>query len=195
MPDTTRTIAELQTIFADGQAPGSITPQDTRDLIVSIEAFDGALDTRIDDLESTIAESGTAFPAGGTTGQVLTKQSGTDFDTAWDDAGGIGGAIVTDATTARTLELTDAGDYVDLTSASAVTVTVPPNASVAFPAGTTITLEQAGAGQVTVAAGAGVTVNVAATHLRKTAGQYAVVSLTKKAADVWTLYGNLEEAP
>ena len=35
MTDTVRTMDELLTIFADGQADGSITPQDVRDLIVS----------------------------------------------------------------------------------------------------------------------------------------------------------------
>ena len=35
MVDTVRTEAELQTIFADGQAEGAITPQDVRDLVVS----------------------------------------------------------------------------------------------------------------------------------------------------------------
>ena len=35
MVDTVRTESELQTIFADGQAEGAITPQDVRDLVVS----------------------------------------------------------------------------------------------------------------------------------------------------------------
>ena len=35
MVDTVRTEAELQVIFADGQAEGAITPQDVRDLVVS----------------------------------------------------------------------------------------------------------------------------------------------------------------
>lgn len=35
MVDTVRTESELQTIFADGQAEGAITPQDVRDFVVS----------------------------------------------------------------------------------------------------------------------------------------------------------------
>jgi len=35
MPDTERTEAELLTIFADSQPPGSINPQDVRDFVVS----------------------------------------------------------------------------------------------------------------------------------------------------------------
>jgi hypothetical protein len=39
---------------------------------------------------------GVGVPAGGTDGQVLTKQSGTDFDTGWEDpTGGGGGTTVT----------------------------------------------------------------------------------------------------
>jgi hypothetical protein len=36
MVDTVRTLSALQTIFADGQAPGSITPQDVRDFVVTV---------------------------------------------------------------------------------------------------------------------------------------------------------------
>jgi hypothetical protein len=40
--DSVRTEAELLALFADGQAPGSITPQDVRDFIVSIYAETGS---------------------------------------------------------------------------------------------------------------------------------------------------------
>lgn len=40
MADTVRTTSELLTIFADGQPPGSITPQDVRDLVVTMEDVD-----------------------------------------------------------------------------------------------------------------------------------------------------------
>lgn len=36
MADTPRTLAELQTMFADSQPDNSITPQDVRDLIMSV---------------------------------------------------------------------------------------------------------------------------------------------------------------
>ena len=59
--------------------------------------------------------------------------------------------------TAYTLALTDAVNGVRCTNASAITVTVPPHSSVAFPRYARIPIRQGGAGAVTVAAGSGVT--------------------------------------
>lgn len=61
-----------------------------------------------------------------------------------------------EATTARTLALTDGNSRVRFTNGSPVAATVPTNAVVPHQIGTTILLEQAGAGKVTVS-GAGVT--------------------------------------
>jgi hypothetical protein len=92
--------------------------------------------------------------------------------------------------TTYTLVLTDSAKFVTLSNASAITATVPPNSSVAFPTGTQVNLMQLGAGQVTVAAGAGVTLRSAGT-LVKTSAQYAVATLLKIASDEWVLVGNL----
>lgn len=86
-----------------------------------------------------------------------------------------------------TLVLTDAGKVVEVDSGSARTVTVPPNASVAFPVGTIVEVCQVGAGTVTVAAGSGVTVRQAGAL----AGQWATVSLRKRATNEWVLTGEL----
>lgn len=50
-------------------------------------------------LESSSAPgpAGPGVPIGGTNNQVLTKQSATDFDTAWEDAQGAGGGAPADA--------------------------------------------------------------------------------------------------
>jgi len=92
--------------------------------------------------------------------------------------------------TTYTLVLTDSAKFVTLSNASAITATVPPNSSVAFPTGTQVNLMQLGAGQVTVAAGSGVTLRSAGT-LVKTSAQYAVATLLKIASDEWVLVGNL----
>jgi hypothetical protein len=106
--------------------------------------------------------------------------------------GGINIANVqTDGAAARTLGLADINAHLLFSSASAVTVTVPLNASVAFPIGSTIDLEQTGAGQVAVAAEAGVTINKPAGHTAATASQFAVVRLRKVALNTWTLFGEL----
>jgi len=105
--------------------------------------------------------------------------------TAINAAGAFG--VVVEATTARTLALSDARKYVRCTSGSAVTVTVPPQASVAWAADTEIVIEQSGAGQVTISAGAGVTLRTSLTL--KSASQYSAITLKRTASDIWTVGG------
>ena len=102
------------------------------------------------------------------------------------------GNVIVNAQTGTTYTLVagDAAEMVSLSNASAITLTVPPNSSVAFPTGTQIILYQAGAGQVTVAAGAGVTLRSQGTKLKLT-GQYAVASLIKIGTNEWILAGNV----
>lgn len=102
--------------------------------------------------------------------------------------------VITESTTARTFGLTDSGGYVRTTNGSATTLTVPPNSSVAFAANTLISGIQAGAGQITFAQGAGVTINRPASRNLKTAEQYSSWALKKVATDVWDLCGDLEFA-
>jgi uncharacterized protein (DUF2147 family) len=90
--------------------------------------------------------------------------------------------------TAYTLALTDSGKLVELSNAAAITLTVPTNATTAFPTGTQIDLLQTGAGQVTVG-GAGVTLQSEGSKL-KLKGQYAAATLIKRATDTWVLIGN-----
>jgi len=77
-----------------------------------------------------------------------------------------------------------------MNNASANTVTVPPEASVAWPALTRIDLVQLGAGQTSIAAGVGVTISSYSSRL-KLVGQYAGASLYKRATNHWVLTGNL----
>jgi hypothetical protein len=91
--------------------------------------------------------------------------------------------------TSYTLALTDVAKVVTLTNAAAITVTVPTNASVAFPIGTQILLYQGGAGAVTIAGDTGVDVrNQAGLEM---GGQYAVAGLLKLDSDEWVAFGNL----
>lgn len=80
-----------------------------------------------------------------------------------------------------------------LDDASPLTVTVPPDSGAPFPDGSIVTLMQAGAGQVTVAPGVGVTVN-SATGTFDLDGQYAVAELLKTGTNEWVLYGRLTES-
>lgn len=95
--------------------------------------------------------------------------------------------------TSYTLVIGDAFKLVTMSNASANTLTVPPNSSVAFPVGTRIDIGQDAAGKTTVAAGSGVTIRTPETlKLRK---QWAKATLIKRATDTWDIEGNLEAAP
>ena len=98
--------------------------------------------------------------------------------------------IIDEAGTSKTLALSDNGGYIITSSGSAVTITVPPNSSVAFPTGAEIVVFQSGAGQVTFAAGAGVTIRSKDSNL-KISAQYAAATLKKVATDEWHLLGDL----
>ncbi len=92
--------------------------------------------------------------------------------------------------TTYTLVLADRGGLVTLSNASAITLTVPTNASVAYAVGTQIGLLQTGAGQVTVAGASGVTVTSFGS-LTKLAGNGALAVLVKTGTDSWYLSGQL----
>ena len=92
--------------------------------------------------------------------------------------------------TTYTLVLGDAGKYIQCNNAGAFTLTVPPNASVAFPTGTQIVVRNTGAGQVTVAQGSGVTINTSQTLLLR--AQHSSATLVKVATDTWDIAGDLE---
>ena len=91
--------------------------------------------------------------------------------------------------TAYTVVLADVGKYVETTNGSAVTITIPNSTLVAWPLGAEIHVYQGGAGQVTVAAGAGVTLRAEGTKV-KANGQYAVAHLRMRATDEWVMSGD-----
>jgi hypothetical protein len=101
--------------------------------------------------------------------------------------------IITIATNAQaasyTLVLTDQSDLVEISNASANTLTVPLNSSVAFPVGTTITILQTGAGQTTITPTGGVTIN--GTPGLKLRAQWSSATLIKRAENTWVAIGDL----
>lgn len=75
-------------------------------------------------------------------------------------------------------------------NASASTLTIPTNASVAFPVGTTITVLNKGAGAVTISGAGGVTVlSAGATAASPTLAQYKSAALIKTSTDTWYVVG------
>lgn len=80
--------------------------------------------------------------------------------------------------------LSDAGKIIEMNNASANTVNIPANASVAFPVDTRIDIIQYGAGATTV--------TITTDTLTGAAGvqaQYYMVSLWKRAATEWVVVG------
>ncbi len=114
--------------------------------------------------------------------------SGTDAATMADVANAKLVAVSAQ-TAAYTLVLSDAGKAVEVTSATAVNVTVPPNTTAAFPIGTVIEISQLGAGQITLVAGSGVTLSSAGALL-KTRVQYSALSIRKRGTDLWLVVGD-----
>lgn len=92
--------------------------------------------------------------------------------------------------TTYTLVLGDKGKVVEMNNASANTLTVPPNASVAFPVNSWVDVAQFGAGQTTIAAGSGVTIRSSGGKLKLT-GQYSGATLIKRGTNEWILIGDI----
>lgn len=92
--------------------------------------------------------------------------------------------------TSYTLVLGDAGYLKRCSNASAITITVPTNASVAFPIGTTIYFSQQGAGKVSVSPATSDVTIQSEGNLLGTAGQHAVIGLIKVNTNRWLLVGN-----
>jgi hypothetical protein len=92
--------------------------------------------------------------------------------------------------TTYTFAIGDASNkLVEFSNASSITATVPPSSSVNYPIGSQINLLQTGAGQVTIAAGVGVTIN--ANPGLKLRAQWSSATLIKRASDTWVLVGDV----
>ncbi len=108
-------------------------------------------------------------------------------------------SIITTAFIANTytLALTDVNSAQQASNgATAATVTVPTNASVAFPIPTVITFTQTGSGKIQLAAAGGVTIesSVSGGFTSGVTGcrvQGSTISLLKTAIDTWVLAGDV----
>jgi hypothetical protein len=124
----------------------------------------------------------------------LATPSSANFASMITDEIGTGNVILSEiATNAQTdsytLVLGDKAKVIEMNKATANNLTVPLNSSVAFPVGTQIHIVQTGAGQTTVVATGGVTIN--ATPGLKLRAQWAGATLVKRATDTWVLVGDL----
>jgi hypothetical protein len=161
---------------------GWVVPTSTdlvKDGATAIETLGDSVDASMADLK------------GGTTGQVLSKNSNTDMDFTWIEQDDSTLAFNAQTGTSYTLVVADAANkLVTASNASAITITVPPSV---FTTGNVINVQQIGAGQVTFAQGAGVTITssgatASAPKIRK---QYSASTIICTGSNTFTILGDL----
>lgn len=148
----------------------------------------------VGDSGKVLSWSGTQWTASATLNQNTTGTAANVTGVVATANGGTGGTGTTNAQTGTsyTTVLGDAGNMITMNNASASTLTIPPNSSVAYPLGTTICAQQIGAGTVTLSHGAGVTfMDTCSTPAAPIfAAQYATLCLMQTVIDTWTVVGN-----
>lgn len=127
---------------------------------------------------------------GGTTGQVLSKTSGTDLAFTWIEQDDSTLSFNAQTGTTYTLVASDLGKFVTLSNASAITLTVPPSV---FVAGNIINIQQIGVGQVTIQQGSGVTITStgATSTAPKTGKRYSAATIICTASNTFTVVGDI----
>jgi hypothetical protein len=156
------------------------TPDDTdlvKDGAAAIRTALGGVDTSFVDLK------------GGTTGQVLAKNSNTDLDFTWTEQDDTTLAFNAQTGTTYTLVASDITKLVTTSNASPVTVTIPQNI---FSAGQQINIQSIGVGLTTIS-GASVTItstgaSAIAPILR---ARYSACTIICTAANVFTIIGDV----
>ena len=148
------------------------------DLPADFAVFGQAVDTSMADLK------------GGTTGQVLSKASNTDMDFTWIEQDDTTLSFNAQTGTTYTLVIGDLGKWVTASNASPITVTVPPSV---FATGNIVNLQAIGAGQVTFAQGAGVTITStgATSSAPKLSKQFSACSIICTGSNAFTIVGDL----
>jgi len=159
------------------------------------------------DLLSASANDTLSILSVGSNGTVLTANSATASGLAWTtpDVTLTNTATLTNKTltapvinlsinpqtVAYELVLADNGKMVEVSSASAVTLSIPTNANQAFAIGAQITILQTSTGQVTIAATTPGTTTVNGTPGLKLRAQWSSAVCIKRATDSWVVLGDL----
>ena len=132
------------------------------------------------------------LPANTVTSAMIAEGTVVNADisaTAAIDQNKIADTILNQQTASYTLVLNDKNKMVEISNTSATTLTIPADNSVNFATGATIVILQTNTGQITLTAGAGVTLN--ATPGAKLRTQWSSATLVKRAANTWVALGDL----
>ena len=132
-----------------------------------------------------------ALAVGALEATTVTPSSGVVFsDGTQTKEGVVSRTPIVQKTDSYTLSaLTERDSLIEISKASAVTLTIPADSALNFPIGTSLDILQTGAGQITIAGAGGVTVN--STPGLKLRTQWSGATLFKRAANTWVVYGDL----
>jgi len=183
-------IGKIEFYSSDATAPGGSVKA-----YISAHALDTSPDAYLDFATDQVTGTPTVRQRIQADGKVLfgTTTAITGNSNLVQVNGGLDHNIIMRASsgTAFTLGLNDKGSFFETTSGSAIAVTIPTNASVAFPIGTQIWFVQGGAGVPTFSGDTGVTLRTRSS-VRQPYARYAEVKLTKTNTDEWYLTGDLK---
>jgi hypothetical protein len=103
-------------------------------------------------------------------------------------------AINSQTGTTYTTVLADSGKIITCSNGSAITLTIPPNSSVAYPIGSSLTIISIGSGLTTFSQGSGVTIaSIGGTSSApKIRAQHSSATAVKIATDTWQVVGDIE---
>lgn len=179
------TVTTVSVVSANGLA-GTVANATTTPAITLSTSITGVL--KGNGTAISAATAGTDYVAPG--GALGTPSSGTLSSCTVDGTNGVG-YINAPQSTNTTLALTDQGKHVYFTGGSTATLSVPTNASVAFPTGTTILVVNNNSGNLTIQnATSGVTFQLAngATGNRTVATK-GMATLLYVGSDTWYVSG------
>jgi hypothetical protein len=160
-----------------------------------LDGVSSAIQTQLNDkaaLNGPTFTGTVTLPANTVTSAMIAEATIVDSDistTAAIDQSKIADTVLNQQAASYTLVLTDKNKMVEISNSSATTLTIPADNSVNFGTGATIVILQTGTGQVTLTAGAGVTLN--ATPGAKLRTQWSSATLVKRAANTWVALGDL----
>ena len=137
--------------------------------------------------------TGETGPTGSQGIQGATGETGSTGSTGETGPSGADTSIlsINSQSTDYTLQLSDKGNLVEISSSSNSSVTVPLDSSVSFPIGSQILVVRGGTGDLGLTGSAGVTLNSSQNYLNLNY-RYSAATLVKKGTDIWYVFGDLK---